>query len=64
MKGYRAENGYGGKFIDTPGKDPVTGTETGYSFTSNRGGETIDHNHGLGRPGSSEFDPSKSPLDD
>jgi putative FmdB family regulatory protein len=63
MKGYRAENNYGGKFVDTPGKDPVTGVETGYSFTSNRG-ETIDHNHGQGRPGSDEFPANKSPLDE
>lgn len=42
IKGSRASNGYGLKFEDTYGKSPVTGKETGCSFTSNRGG-TIDH---------------------
>jgi putative FmdB family regulatory protein len=45
IKGYRAANAYGQKFIDTPGKSPVTGEESGCSFTSNRGG-TVDHNLG------------------
>jgi putative FmdB family regulatory protein len=43
IKGFRAANGYGMKFIDTYGKSPVNGTETGCSFTSNRGA-TLDHN--------------------
>lgn len=59
IKGFRAENGYGKKFIDTPGKDPVTGVETGYGFTSNRAG-TIDHNAGGGsRPGDADYDTTK-----
>ena len=45
IKGFRAQNSYGRKFVDTPGKNPKTGEEQGYSFTSNRA-ETIDHNVG------------------
>jgi len=44
MKGLRAANGYGSAFIDTPGTSR-DGQETGFSFSSNRGG-TIDHNLG------------------
>lgn len=49
IKGFRAESGYGGKFVDTPGVD-ADGKETGHSFTSNRtdgiARKTIDHNQG------------------
>jgi len=45
IKGFRAQNSYGRKFIDTPGINPKTGEENGYSFTSNKGG-TLDHNSG------------------
>ena len=45
IKGFRAENQYGRKFIDTPGKNKNTGEEYGYSYTSNRGG-TVEHNMG------------------
>ena len=45
IKGMRAANGYGLKFIDTPGVDKITGKETGHSFTSNRA-QTTDNNQG------------------
>jgi putative FmdB family regulatory protein len=32
IKGLRAANGYGLKFIDTPGKSKITGEESGYSY--------------------------------
>lgn len=43
IRGFRAANGYGGKFIDTPGVDQYTGRETGHSFSNDRGAD-IDHN--------------------
>jgi putative FmdB family regulatory protein len=45
IKGLRAANGYGLKFMDTPGKDAKTQEESGYSYTSTKG-NTIDHNQG------------------
>ena len=42
IKGARAANSYGLKYEDTYGCSPVTGEETGCSFSSNRGG-TIEH---------------------
>ena len=45
IKGMRATNGYGLKSVDTYGVNPVTGKESGYSFTSNKAG-TADHNQG------------------
>lgn len=38
IKGFRASNGYGGKFIDTPGTISHTDDSTGQSFHSNKGG--------------------------
>lgn len=43
IKGLRAANGYGLKFMDTYGKSPVNGKETGCTFNSNRG-SVVDHN--------------------
>ena len=45
IKGLRAANGYGLKFMDTYGKSPVTDKETGATFNSNRG-MVVDHNFG------------------
>ena len=44
IKGARAANGYGLKFEDSYGRSPVNDTETGCSFSSNRGGPVLDHN--------------------
>jgi putative FmdB family regulatory protein len=45
ISGYRAANGYGGKFIDTPGRNPVTAERNGYSH---KGADVapLDHNQG------------------
>ena len=44
IKGLRAANGYGLKFVDTPGKDVVTGDEHGHSFHSDRSDKPVDSN--------------------
>lgn len=48
IKGLRAANGYGLKFVDSYGKSKTDGHESGYSFTSNKA-ETTDHNQGQER---------------
>jgi len=48
IKGMRAANGYGLKFMDTYGKSKTDGHESGYSFTSNKG-TVVDHNQGQER---------------
>lgn len=44
MTGARAANGYGAKFIDTPGRHGGVWS-SGYSFHSNRGGQ-VEANQG------------------
>lgn len=45
IRGFRASNGYGAKFIDTPGKCPDTNDDIGHSFSSTKA-EPIDTNLG------------------
>jgi putative FmdB family regulatory protein len=45
IKGLRAANGYGLKFLDSYGKDR-NGEEVGYSFHSNKSDTIVDHNMG------------------
>ncbi len=47
IKGLRAANGYGLKFMDTYGTSKTDGHESGYSFTGKGG--TADHNQGQER---------------
>lgn len=47
IKGLRAANGYGLKFMDTYGKSKIDDHESGYSYTSKAG--TVDHNQGQER---------------
>jgi len=36
IRGFRESNGYGTKFIDTPGKNPETNDDIGHSFSSTK----------------------------
>jgi len=44
IKGFRDANGYGMKFIDTPGHNKETGENSGYSFSPTKvSTKAIDH---------------------
>jgi len=44
ITGLRAANGYGLRYIDSPGRNPVTGETSGHSFSSS-GVDTVPIDH-------------------